>query len=113
MSTTLTPPIKRVLVFNWKFKDTKSMSELEERLSREFFYTYRPRDEIVVATSKSRPLAVIFVIVKSHSDGGYIILIETNLSWYSYEQVVKYMHLFSKICGLEIEIPTHLLAIDS
>ena len=85
MSKLLIPPIKRGLIFNWKFKEVSNIDELKDRLCKEYFHVYKLRNDILIVTSKSKPLAIIFIIIQKEYDGGELILIETNLSWYSYE----------------------------
>ena len=98
------PPIKHALTFRWKFRESSSLSMVAESLARNHFYTVRGGESVLVATSISRPLAVIFVFVLEHSEGGSLILIQTREGWYNYEQLNHYMRIFAREAGVDIQV---------
>ncbi|RLF15662.1 MAG: hypothetical protein DRJ97_03345 [Thermoprotei archaeon] len=95
------PPIKTALVFNWTWRASKSLDEVEARLRRGSFYVVRPRRDVLVATSSTRPFMVVFVLLEKGIEGGDLIVIESPEGWYSDEEVVEHMPLFDKIAGIE------------
>jgi len=95
-------PLRHAIVYNWAFREAATLTELNKRLLQNHFYTARPRDDILVATSLAKPAAVIFVFIQTKEDGGDLVLIQTFLGRYSYDQITRAIRVFAKIAGIAI-----------
>ena len=78
------------------------MNEVREELSRHQFFVLKPREDMLVATSKARPGAVIFVLWRRDEGGGELLLIQTHLGWYSQEQIDFFVRVFEKNAGIRV-----------
>jgi len=96
-------PIKHVILYKWRFREARSLSELRERLERSHFYTISPRRGMLVATSRSKPSAVIFVFTQEGDEGGELLLIQTPLGYYTLEHIRRSMRVFARIAGIDVE----------
>lgn len=95
-------PLKHALIYPWKFGRAQTMSEVGEELSRHQFFVLKPREDVLVATSKARPCAVIFVLWRKDEEGGELLLIQTHLGWYSEEQIEFFMRVFERNAGIRV-----------
>ncbi|PCN51157.1 hypothetical protein B6U99_00840 [Candidatus Geothermarchaeota archaeon ex4572_27] len=95
-------PLRHVLVFRWRFGEARDLDELMRRMGERMFYAIRPAEDVLVATSKTKPSAVIFVFLREGDDGGRLILIQTPGGRYSYPQLVHYVRIFAKTVGIEV-----------
>ena len=94
-------PIKHVLIFSWSFNEVTDLYKVAENLTKELFYVLRAGENILVATSRSKP-AVIFVILQRDPKGGELILIQTHEGWYNYGQLKRFTGIFGKKAGIKV-----------
>lgn len=95
------PPIKSALMFKWSWDQVTSMDELEERMKKNMFYTLRPVDDLIVATSLTNPSMIIFAVIQRDRDGGDLIVIQNPGGWYSDEDIAEHIPLFDKVVGIK------------
>lgn len=95
-------PLKHAIVYSWVLHEAATLNEVNKRLLQNHFYTVRPRNDILVATSIAKPAAVIFIFLQSKEKGGDLILIQTPIGHYSYDQIARAIKVFAKIAGVKI-----------
>ena len=95
-------PLKHVIVFTWGWGEASTLSEVNQRLAQRGFYTVRPKANILVATSRTKPAIVIFTFIQAGREGGDLILIQTPAGPYTYDQIMRFIHLFAKLAGIRI-----------
>ena len=78
-------PLRHVILYKWFFGDAATLAEVSQRLVRNHFYTVKPRDDILVATSLTKPAAVIFTLIQTEEEGGDLILVQTPIGHYTYD----------------------------
>ena len=99
----LKPPLRHALVFEWSFGEARSLDEVVERLKKSGFYVLRPRKDAIAFTSQNKPSIVVFWMLQTSDEGGILLLAQTHLGHYRWEQVVNYMHVLGLLAGVEFE----------
>ena len=94
------PPIRTAMVFRWTWSTARSLDEVAERLRRASFYVVRPRGDVLVATSMTRPFVVVFVLMVRGEDGGDLVVVQGPQGWYSEWDIVRNMSVFDKLAGI-------------
>jgi len=102
-------PIKNALAFRWKFREAKSMEDIEKRFEN-YYYVVKPREDIIVTTTFVSPY-VICVLLKREEDGGDLLIIQTFAGKYPYEKVFGGAFFYAMRAGiqlLDVEYPEDL-----
>jgi len=89
-------------VYGWSFARAGDLAEIARNLSEELFYVLRAKSGLLTVTSRSKPAAVIFVIIQKERWGGELILIQTMEGCYTYSQLNRYIHIFGRKAGIKI-----------
>ena len=95
-------PLRHTLVYRWSFARAGDLAEVARNLNEEFFYVLKAKPGLLTVTSRSKPTAVIFVVIQRDRQGGELILIQTIEGCYTYSQLNHYIHIFGKKAGIKI-----------
>lgn len=96
-------PLKHVLVFKWNYDVARSLDDVAKFLDEGYFYVVRPREDILVATSLSKPGLVVFIFLARNS-GGDLILIQQPDGPYDYDHLVRYLWLLGRKAGVKFDL---------
>lgn len=98
------PPLKRVLILEFKYEEAKSLEEIKRRLEK-WYCILHPRGDLLVMRSLAEegPTKIIFLLSEKNERGGEMIIIETKDSWYSYEKILSSLRAYCKNAGVRLE----------
>jgi hypothetical protein len=98
-------PIKHGLVYSWGFGQASSLDEIAKNLTQELFYVLKPESNTIIATSKAKPAAVIFIITQRNQNGGEFILIQTYQGGYDLTKLEEVgLRILEKKAGIKFLI---------
>lgn len=118
---------RRVFIFEYKFRESTNLHEIREKFEGMFdFENPVAFNEILSAVKETlvkgyhlclpekfenrviamksavvHPPMILFWILQNSEEGGFIMLLETKDSWYSYEKILLSMRSFCKNAGIK------------
>ncbi|HDN62500.1 MAG TPA: hypothetical protein ENF56_00895 [Candidatus Bathyarchaeota archaeon] len=110
---------RRIYLFDYKFRESKSLDDILERLKGKFLFLKVKDFEAVIKDARDRgfvprefkdaaimrsmtvePPMVYFVLLQRDDTGGRIMLLETKSSWYTHEKILLSMRAYCKSAGI-------------
>lgn len=118
--------IRRIMFFQFRFSESRSLSDVRERLKRTFkmisakdlvealpqvMDRLKIKQEILIPKNLQKDaLAMIsrvsqypmiyFLLLKQNPEGGQILLLETTKSWYTHDKIITSMRAYCKNAGI-------------
>ncbi len=102
---TFSKTLKRVLTFNYEYKEAKSLEEVAERLKRTY-QIFQPTKDVLITRSLAEKdvVRILFVLLEENEKGGELVLLETTKSWYNYEKILSSLNAYCINAGIEYKI---------
>ena len=95
-------PLKHVLVYGWELSRARDLADVAERLRTARFYVVRPRQDVLVFTSLTRPGAVVMVMLEREPGRGDLVIVQGPEGPYGYEDIVRAVPVFARIAGIRL-----------
>ncbi len=95
-------PLKHVLVYGWELSSARDLADVAERLRAARFYVVRPRQDVLVFTSLTRPGAVVMVMLEREPGRGDLVIVQGPEGPYGYEHIVRAVPVFARIAGIRL-----------
>ncbi|HIE14907.1 TPA: hypothetical protein EYP70_06505 [Candidatus Bathyarchaeota archaeon] len=118
--------IRRIIFFQFRFSESRSLNDVRERLKRTFkiipakdlietlphvmdrlkiqhkilIPKNLQKDALAMISRVSQSPMIYFLLLKQNPEGGQIILLETTKSWYTHGKIITSMRAYCKNAGI-------------